>query len=229
MIPLVTGLLWQNNRFGWTNRPWRMPGSLESAPVPPGSVLWKDLFQYGDTSGNILGLVILNEMLILTDCLNYGSLCARVASSRYAHVELKPKNNWKNVSKNNIFIIAALWYLIDPYNNITGEKCNFRLEMTCCKRHCCSLDSLQMWESLKALISVWRDVKQQAGQHLFNPPPTQTLSELTFLCVGTWTKAIVPSGLSKLFYNQPTIALPLKNRKTLFSFILLILGPQQTM
>lgn len=38
------------------------------------------------------------------------------------------------------------------------------------ERNCCSLDSLQMWESPKASISVWRDVKQQAGQHLFNPP-----------------------------------------------------------
>lgn len=101
MIPLVTGLLWQNNRFRWTNRPWRLPGSQESAPVPPGSVLWKDLFQYGDTSGNILGLVILNEMLILTDCLDCGSLCARVASGPRGRVVVVSKNHLKGVKEQN--------------------------------------------------------------------------------------------------------------------------------
>lgn len=55
-----------------------------------------------------MGLVKLNEMLILTDCLDYGSLCACVAWSPCAHVQLKPKNNLKNVSKNIKFIIAAL-------------------------------------------------------------------------------------------------------------------------
>lgn len=43
-----------------------------------------------------MGLVILNEMLILTDCLDYSSLCACVASSTRGHVELKPKDNLKN-------------------------------------------------------------------------------------------------------------------------------------
>lgn len=106
MISLVTGLLWQNNRFCWTNRPWRLPGSQESAPCPRALFCKKDLFQYGSTSGNILGLVTLNEMLILTDCLDSGSLCACVWSHTlhmWIGIEFNPKNHkLKERKKNNL-------------------------------------------------------------------------------------------------------------------------------
>lgn len=51
-----------------------------SPPSPRALFCKRDLFQYGGTSGNILGLVTLNEMLILADCVDCGSLSACVWS-----------------------------------------------------------------------------------------------------------------------------------------------------
>lgn len=94
-----------------------------------------DLFQYGSTSGNILGLVTMNEMLILTHRLGLwlwaGGLCVRVCvwcvwSLTHARPQGFPHTGQRGQKKQNLKMDFRESYNSSSFslNSIHGRKWN---------------------------------------------------------------------------------------------------------